>query len=54
MNLLNLIKLLLNQFQQSVDKQVKIQNKVSEYLPGINIETLNTGNPEAIVKEILE
>jgi hypothetical protein len=45
-------KAALNQFQQSVDKQVKIQNKVSEYLPGINIETLNTGNPEAIVKEI--
>jgi hypothetical protein len=37
----------LNQFQKSVDKQIQVQNKVSEYLPGINIETLDTGNPDS-------
>jgi hypothetical protein len=42
----------LNQFQKSVDKQIQVQNKVSEYLPGINIKTLDTGNPTAIVDEI--
>lgn len=42
----------LNQFQKSVDKQIQIQNKVSEFLPGINIKTLDTGNPTAIVDEI--
>jgi hypothetical protein len=42
----------LNQFQKSVDKQIQVQNKISEYLPGINIKTLDTGNPTAIVDEI--
>jgi hypothetical protein len=42
----------LNQFQKSVNKQIQVQNKISEYLPGINIKTLDTGNPTAIVDEI--
>jgi hypothetical protein len=45
-------KAALNQFQKSVDKQIQVQNKISEYLPGINIKTLDTGNPTAIVDEI--
>ena len=45
-------KAALNQFQKSVDNQINIQQKVSEYLPGINIKTLDTGNPTAIVNEI--
>ena len=45
-------KAVLDQFQKSVDNQIKIQNKVSEYLPGINVKTVDTGNPTAIVDEI--
>jgi len=45
-------KAALDQFQKSIDNQIKIQNKVSEYLPGINVKTVDTGNPTAIVDEI--